>query len=511
MAIQIPPIGNLESKREFPSAVLVEATNNIINEEILAPRPEVLGLTIDCEDTQDMDDAIWCVRDGVNFRVSVSISDVASLVEKDSETDKEALHRILSLYMRNEVNPMLPKILSEDALSLVAGQSRPTLTFTTTLNANADILEYEIDQTCLKSSSKLSYLEVNSVLSSSNRDFAYYQMLSDLNQIGSALYKKRLGRKISTDPMEFRSDLIVPELMILTNHLAAKHLEKCKIPTIYRNHVPSQEYGFRAFYGATNYGHEGLNLTGYSHTTSPIRRYPDLIVHRQIIASIGSGNQLYDHKDTQLLAEYFNRFTSFQDENLDASTKQVFVWTQQQENVEAVPDETFNEVLIKFCHLPRLPQDFVYEFKKRLHNEQIAHSALAYCLFKSHQDSKHWKMIRGFISNHLEYNPKSAYYILQHCCNEHFYGIQELQYEVVRLPDSNYRCRILMLIGDKYMGLNTPSTSKKLSYSKHRAAAVCIKGILAGELIETEFHFEADHIFETQDYESPDDFTPDID
>ena len=47
----------------------------------------------------------------------------------------------------------------------------------------------------------------------------------------------------------------------------------------------------QARYEPANRGHTGLGLTHYCHFTSPIRRYPDLVCHRALLAAVGGGEE----------------------------------------------------------------------------------------------------------------------------------------------------------------------------------------------------------------------------
>jgi ribonuclease R len=48
----------------------------------------------------------------------------------------------------------------------------------------------------------------------------------------------------------------------------------------------------QAYYSPNNVGHAGLASDSYTHFTSPIRRYPDLVVHRALLSAVGGGEDL---------------------------------------------------------------------------------------------------------------------------------------------------------------------------------------------------------------------------
>lgn len=94
----------------------------------------------------------------------------------------------------------------------------------------------------------------------------------------------------------------------------------------------------QAVYGPENTGHFGLAFEAYTHFTSPIRRYPDLLVHRAIRHIIGGGrnkNWAYNIGDMHALGEH----CSMTERRADEATRDAVDWLKCEYMMDKVGDE----------------------------------------------------------------------------------------------------------------------------------------------------------------------------
>ncbi|MDR1194471.1 MAG: RNB domain-containing ribonuclease [Peptococcaceae bacterium] len=156
-------IRRLGLRRSFTDRQLAAAArlNRPVDEQDAAGRldlRESLLVTIDGEDTRDIDDAVSLepLPEG-GWLLGVHIADVAHYVAPNTLLDKEAYARGTSVYFPDQVLPMLPPDLSNGICSLNQGEDRLAVSCVMTLDRLGKVLSYLIRPSVIRVREKLSY------------------------------------------------------------------------------------------------------------------------------------------------------------------------------------------------------------------------------------------------------------------------------------------------------------------------------------------------------------------
>jgi ribonuclease R len=266
---------------------------------------------IDPTNSKDFDDAI-SFEESTN-KIYVHIVDAHYQIEPGSQIDYEALAKSFTLYLPEHIENILPKELAEDKLSLVLNQPRKTVTVEYTLNPETfEVIDSKIYLSLIKIKTRFDY----DTYDNSICEFAKKFISANSNKFNSLatpslslLIDKNTGLMegyTCVNNNSTPSHSLVQILMILTNQIISKSTGHI-IPQRYHsvsldssleinswtqshsiNCILSIKKFRRAMYSSINSGHHGLGLTTYTHFTSPIRRYFDVIVHRLLQNSIYS-------------------------------------------------------------------------------------------------------------------------------------------------------------------------------------------------------------------------------
>lgn len=283
--------------------------------------------TFDSAGSRDLDDAFSLLESGgEGLTVAVHIAEPFQGTLEEEPIFAEAARRISTVYTPGAIFPMLPPMISEGRYSLLAGQERETVSFTFRLTGEGGVLE-RIERGLIRVEANLDYSRGDELLGSEEGQWRR------LDRLCQALAAARAGRGavVVTERMEVklncsdperivlhRSDRfgpaqrLVEELAILTNREAGNYCRVNGLPAIYRVQ-PHPQGGARergaqkgsqrdnttvsrqlaAGLSTEGAPHEGLGCDRYVQVTSPLRRFPDLVMQRQIITHAAQGHAAF--------------------------------------------------------------------------------------------------------------------------------------------------------------------------------------------------------------------------
>lgn len=319
-------------------------------------------VTVDGEESQDLDDGFSLAKrpDG-SWRLGIHIADVAEYVRPGSRLEAEAFQRGLSVYLVDREVPMLPERLSRDLCSLLPGQDRLALSCLVELSPQGQVLSYKFAETVVRSRHRLTYSQAE------EGGYPLLALAAELGQLLNARRQQRgaayiqlpatalvleEGRPVSMGPqVAGKPHGLVEEFMVLANELTADYLHNNEVSLLYRGNegfYPDRErelaqylarWGHRLNYPPTSrelqellaaiagrpeellvsrklarslhksryswspLGHYNLAVQRYTHFSSPIRRYSDLFVHRQVKALLGGQGLEQLERDLPRVAE----------------------------------------------------------------------------------------------------------------------------------------------------------------------------------------------------------------
>ncbi|GAB3748233.1 RNB domain-containing ribonuclease [Yimella radicis] len=188
----------LELPAQFPAEVEAEARRAVAAPE-LPERDEtaVPFFTIDPEGSTDLDQAMCLERDGDGYRVRYAIADVPAFVAAGGALDAETHRRGQTIYLPDQRVPLHPTTISEDAASLLEGQTRPAFVWNMKLDASGDCTAHEVYRAMVSSKKRLDYTFVQEQVDSGNAD----ESLMLLKEIGEKRMEMERARGGASLPM----------------------------------------------------------------------------------------------------------------------------------------------------------------------------------------------------------------------------------------------------------------------------------------------------------------------
>jgi len=237
--------------------------------------------SIDPENCTDIDDALHISKINNYIEIGIHISDVSSYISQD--VFLELQNRISSLYFDKTIHMFPDNIMKE--MSLTSDKQKRAFSILILFDETLTIQNVQFVKSIIHVKNNLSYNNVNSFVDNLynfalllNNKYNYYEKYDIHNMV--AIYMLIANNLVASKIASYDSKnvLLRRQLEKTTNKKLINTFNDILIDkhNMYQNE--SAEY----IIGTENAYHSNLNMNLYTHMTSPLRRYVDIIVHTQL-------------------------------------------------------------------------------------------------------------------------------------------------------------------------------------------------------------------------------------
>ncbi|MFF0816955.1 RNB domain-containing ribonuclease [Rhodococcus sp. NPDC003318] len=208
-----------------------------------ADRTDIALVTIDPPTSMDLDQAVHLERTATGFVLHYAIADVAAVVEPGGALDIETRRRGQTFYLPDGSSPLHPRVLSEDAASLLPGRVRPAALWRIEVDERAEPVSFGVTRALVRSVARFDYAGVQADSDSGSLhpsiaalpEFGKLRMASALDR--GAIELKLPEQEVVADGSGWRLD-VAPrtdvddwnaEVSLLTGMCAARLMQRAGI------------------------------------------------------------------------------------------------------------------------------------------------------------------------------------------------------------------------------------------------------------------------------------------
>ncbi len=168
-------------------------------------RTDIPLFSVDPDGAMDLDQAMHVERSGQGYRVHYAIADVAAFVSPGDAIDLEANRRGETFYGANDKIPLHPRVLSEDAASLLPDRVRPALLWTIDLDATGEGIAVDVRRARVKSRARFDYTRLQQRIDAGDAE-PMWIVLREIGDLRIAREKLRGGVSLPLPEQEIHLD-----------------------------------------------------------------------------------------------------------------------------------------------------------------------------------------------------------------------------------------------------------------------------------------------------------------